>query len=182
MLATMSTKGVWIGHLYLRPPGADAAQARDVVQVQLEEGHDLGPGMLALRLLAPLAALPAARRTEMHVLLAGGDLELALVTCQALSCDEVHTWDGGEDMPVQRFHRVLFGCKGRVPNLDELKPLIARLREDGQLGLFNLPAKQIIEAQKSLAKAGFALRAAGSEGDYGYLAGRVESPAQFQSA
>lgn len=176
----MTTEGIWLGHLYLRPPGAPPAQARDVVEVAVQSEHDLDRGLLALRLLAPLAALPASQRTGLKVRLAGSHVELAKIACEALDCDRVVMEQNSADQTTGEFHRVLFGCDEELPSVDQLRPLIASLREDGQLGIFNLPAARIVEMQKSLASTGFAVRAAGTDGAFGFLAGRVESPAQFR--
>lgn len=175
-------KGTWIGHLYLRPAGAAAAVDSDVVTVDLPEGAEVdATNLLALRLLSPLAALPAARRTGLRILLAGQSTQLLASSCQALGCAAIRHWQHDEIAAELRFHRVIYGCGGKEPGLQELAALIPHLRQDGQLGLFELPAAALPRLQTELAEHGFSVRAAGTEQMLGFLAGSIENPQQFSA-
>lgn len=180
MLAGMEAEGISVGHLYLRPPGAAPARQADQITVPLDAEPADGEGLLALRLLSPIAALPAALRGAMHILVAGSGSALPLRAAEAMGCDEVRLWGRDPVDDGMLFHRVLYGCEGGVPELDELRPLIALLGEEGQIGLYDLPANQVPALQKSLARHGFSLRAAGTQDLRGYLAGSVENPASFR--
>jgi hypothetical protein len=181
MLDATMADGTWIGHLFLRPEGAAAAINSDVVTVDLNDLEVDTASLLALRLLSPLAALPAARRTGLRVLLAGQTSELLANSCRALGCAMVRHWLQGEVSADTSFHRVLYGCGGNDPDLSELSPLIAHLRQDGQLGLFDLPAASLPRVQNELAEHGFSVRAAGTEQMFGFLAGSIENPKQFSA-
>lgn len=175
------TEGIWIGHLFLRPEGAAAASDSDVVTVDLQ-GHEVDvASLLALRLLSPLAALPEAQRTGLRVLLAGQSSELLATSCHALGCAAVRHWLQDEITAEMTFHRVLYGCAGKQPDLSELSPLIAHLRQEGQLGLFDLPTDSLPQVQSELAEHGFSVRAAGTEKHLGFLAGSIENPKQFNA-
>lgn len=174
-------EGTWVGHLYLRPAGAVAASDSDVVTVDLHGLEVDAASLLALRLLSPLAALPAARRTGLRVLLAGHCPELIASTCQALGCAVVRHWQQDEIAADASFHRVIYGCVGNEPALPDLTPLIAHLRHEGQLGLFELPAASLPRVQTELAEHGFSVRAAGTEQMLGFLAGSIENPQQFNA-
>ena len=179
MLNLMSAKGVWIGHLYLRPPGAEAAGRVDQVTVELEGAVPDTEGLLSLRALAPLASLPESDRRHLRVLLAGERSELTALTVRSLKVEKLSLWEKEPIEEDERFHRILFGCEGKTPDKGQLKPLVARLRQDGELLLFDLPAEDVVPLHQRLAKDGFALRSAGSEGRFGYLSGSVEAPSRF---
>ncbi len=174
-------EGTWIGHLYLRPEGAAAASDSDVVTVDLQGLAVDAASLLGLRLLSPLAALPAAQRTGLRILIAGESSELIAKSCRALGCAVVRHWLQDEVSPDATFHRVLFGCAGDSPDLSVLTPLIAHLRQEGQLGLFDLPAESLARVQNELAEHGFSVRAAGTEQLLGFLAGSIENPKQFSA-
>jgi len=181
MLGAKMAEGTWIGHLYLRPAGAVAASDSDVVTVDLD-GLELDAAtLLALRLLSPLAALPAAHRAGLRILLAGQSSPLLAESCRALGCAVIRNWQQDEIAEDTTFHRVLYGCAGEEPALSALSPLIARLRQEGQLGLYELPAASLPRVQDELAEHGFSLRAAGTEKMFGFLAGSIENPQQFSA-
>jgi hypothetical protein len=181
MLNATMAKGTWIGHLYLRPAGAAAASDSDVVTVDLHGLELDAASLLALRLLSPLAALPAARRTGLRLLLAGPISELLTTSCQALGCAVVRHWHRDEIAADASFHRVIYACAGAEPALSALTPLIAHLRHEGQLGLFDLPAASLPRVQAELAEHGFSVRAAGTEQMSGFLAGSIENPQLFSA-
>ena len=181
MLGTMTVDPIWIGHLYLRP--ADAPEAGDADAVTISwDGAPLTPAaLLATRMLSPLAALPAARRAELRVLLAGEELAWPRVTCEALGCASVRDASSLEESEVPSFHRVLLVVNGTRPSWEELQPLVGMLRHEGQLGVIGVPAAELSPLQRELAEHGFSLRAAGTDSDLGFLAGSIENPDQFKS-
>jgi hypothetical protein len=181
MLNATMAEGTWIGHLYLRPAGAVAASDSDVVTIDLHGLEVDAASLLALRLLSPLAALPAARRTGLRLLLAGHCTELLAMSCRALGCAVIQDWQQDKIAADATFHRVIYGCAGKEPALSELSPCIARLRQEGQLGLFELPAASLPRIHGELAEHGFSVRAAGTEQMFGFLAGSIENPQQFSA-
>lgn len=181
MLDNTMAEGIWIGHLYLRPPGAAAAKDHDVVTVEIPEPRIDAPCLLALRFLSPLAALPAARRAELRMLLTGDCSELVAASCHALGCASVRHWEKETIEADATFHRVLFSCQGKEPRVEDFAPLVKHLRQEGQLGLFDLPAATLPQLQNELAEHGFSLRAAGTEAMAGFLAGSIENPQQFSA-
>ena len=181
MLGTMTVDPIWIGHLSLRP--ADAPPVEDADAVTLAwDGAPLTPtAALSLRMLSPLAALPAARRAELRVLLAGGNVDWARKACEAIGCASVRDAAEVDASEEANFHRVLFLRAGGSPDWNELQPLVARLSHEGQLGLIGMPATELSTLQRELAEHGFSLRAAGTDSDLGFLAGSIENPDQFKS-
>lgn len=177
----MTADPLWIGHLYLRP--TDAPDVDDVDTVTIAwDGAPLTPqALLAMRMLSPLAALPMARRAELHVLLAGEELEWPRITCERLGCASVRNATAVEGSQIPSFHRVLLVRNGSRPKWDELQPLVGLLRHEGQLGIVGVPTKDLPELQRELAEHGFSLRAAGTDSGLGFLAGSIENPDQFKS-
>ena len=181
MLGTMTVDPIWIGHLYLRPAEAPPAEDADAVTLPWD-GAPLTPSaVLALRMLSPLAALPAARRAELRVLLSGDELDWPRAACKAIGCASVHDAAAAEESLDSEFHRVLVVRSGASPSWTELQPLVGRLNHEGQLGVVGVPAAELSDLQRSLAEHGFSLRAAGTDSDLGFLAGSIENPDQFKS-
>ncbi|MAW60019.1 MAG: hypothetical protein CMJ94_04185 [Planctomycetes bacterium] len=177
----MTAEPAWIGHLYLRPPGAPAATDVDSVALAWDGEEVAAVDQLALRILSPIAAMPTARRAEFRVMLAGSHRDWARETCQALGCASVIEWNGEQPASDPRYHRVLYGCEGATPSWEDLAPLVGLLREEGQLAVYGVPAAELPGLQSAFAEHGFSLRAAGTERDLGFLAGSVENPVQFKS-
>ena len=86
-----------------------------------------------------------------------------------------------EDAVDGAFHNmVAMGCDGQVPeSMSEAAPLVRRMRPEGQLCLFGLPARKIEDVFDRVAKKGLALRAMGVRGDMAFLSGSLERQNQF---
>lgn len=181
MLGSMTAEPAWIGHLYLQPADAPAAADDDAITIAWD-GKALAPrSLLALRMLSPLAALPLAERAKLRVLLAGEVIAGASEACKAIGCAKVQEGVSSSAALQANYHRVLIGCGSARPSWVELQPLVAQLRQEGQLGVIGLPAKELPELQRELSEHGFSLRAAGTEASLGFLAGSIENPDQFKS-
>lgn len=181
MLSTMTAEGIWVGHLYLHPQGTPPDGHDDAVVVPWEGEAPSARCRLGLRFLAPLAALPTAERMALKVLLAGEDREAMRLASTAIGAATAWADDASAPSPAH-FQRVLLGVDQRVPALTELASLVPQLRQDGQLGVFGLPADGLMQLASALGEHGFSVRAAGVEDKVGFLAGSFEAPDQFSPA
>lgn len=140
--------------------------------------------LLALRVLVPCTPLTLEERNSVDMVAAGAGSEFAAIVGTHLGFGEIKTLgDGSADVDSRRatFHRALFGCAGKVPKKEELLALLSLLRHDGQLSLFGLPIAQITSVQRALSNSGFSTRAAGAEGELGFLSGSIENLAHFRA-
>jgi len=158
----------------------------------VEEG-----ALLAVQALAPLTALSTKARQHMHLLAYGPGAMLAGIAGRELGLghialvlhpdeeqilrnhfgdDEgVSFVDRVDALPEERaFHRVLLGCHGNAPQVDEAKPLVNRLLREGQFVLFGLPKESLPETFQEFSGHGFSLRGSGFQDNLAYLAGSLE--------
>ncbi len=79
------------------------------------------------------------------------------------------------------FHMVAYGCDGRLPeDLTAAAPLVKRMRPEGQLLLFGLPAARLEDAFDGAAKRGLSLRAMGVQEELAFFAGSLEHRHDFR--
>lgn len=190
----------WAGVAPRAAAVVDLAPARSRLEAWIAAG-----GLLGVQGLHPLANLPRARRTSYSVLAAGDGAALPALAGVAYGFQHVAAVlpredheaflasvaamrSGGEIRAVERmedvgpdpvFLRGMFGCGGSAPDLAACTPLVRRLRPEGQLVLFALPAAATETAFRDLAHRGMHLRGGGSSGGLAYLAGSLENPADF---
>ena len=157
-------------------------------------------GLLALQAIAPAAALPNGTRARLSFLGVGPGAALAGYAALRLGArrtelvlhpDDQAAFDALagndraskrvaayrriEDAPDGAFHdMVALGCDGAVPPMDQCAPLVRRLRPEGQLLLFGLPADGLEEVFDEVARRGLSLRAMGIRDGLAFLSGSLE--------
>jgi|FLOH01.1.fsa_nt_gi hypothetical protein len=162
--------------------------------------------LLAAQAMAPAAALPAETRQRISFLGMGPGIGLAAYIAICLEAayvevvlhpTEIETFDRlvarrqsltkvrklkrMEDAADGAFHHlVALGCDGEVPeSMSVAAPLVKRMRPEGQLCLFGLPAAKINDVFERAAQKGLALRAMGVRGELAFLCGSLERVNQF---
>ncbi len=158
-------------------------------------------GLLGLQAIAPLADLPERRRRTLAFLGAGPGCALAALGALRLGFRLVdlvaHPEDeepfraaaGAAGAPGEwRLHRrvddvadgafhhwVLCGCEGTAPaSLEAFGPFVRRLRPEGQMVLFGLPAAAVEEVFDRAAERGLALRSLAIQGALAAIGGSLE--------
>jgi hypothetical protein len=185
------------GHATAVPLG----EAGEMLDAWIEAG-----GLLAAQAMAPGAALPSHVRKRLSFLGVGPGIALAayIAVCMEVGRVEVvlhpndveafnrllarHTSPTEvvklarvEDAEDGAFHDlVAMGCDGQVPDkLSVAGPLVKRMRPEGQLLLFGLPAREVQSVFDRAAKKGMSLRAMGLREDLAFLCGSLEHRNQF---
>ncbi len=205
---TATTLNRWMGHIRLCFDDLHEEMPEDCARVALAALGEHGPrwmhegGGLALRALAPLAALGGGELRAMSILLCGPGAGLAAYVAVELGFGRVALtpWPGSEETaavlaplntkvewldpasapaPAAQFHRILLGQVPQQPDAFDLAAFAPLLKPEGELALYGMPADQLPPFFESLATRGFALRAAGSEDDKGFLSGSLEQPGRF---
>ncbi len=171
----------------------------------LEEWIAAG-GLLAAQAMAPGAAWPLAVRQGLSFLAMGpgaamaayiavcmeaGKVEVVLhpndvdafqhlVTLRQ-SSTEVQIFKRIDDAPDGAFHNmVALGCDGQIPqSLQEAAPLVKRMRTEGQLLLYGVPATAIKEVFDRAAQKGMSLRAMGVRDGLAFVCGSLEHRNHF---
>lgn len=162
--------------------------------------------LLAAQAMAPAAAL--SKRTRHHISFLGMGPGIALAAYIAICLEaehvevvlhptevevfdmlvakrqsptKVHKLKRIEDAADGAFyHMVAYGCDGQIPEAMSLAaPLVRRMRPEGQLCFYGLPAAKIDDVFDRAAKKGLALRAMGVRGDLAFLSGSLERQNQF---
>lgn len=156
-------------------------------------------GLLALQAIAPASGIQPADRARLSVLADGPGAALIGYAALVLGAKSVevalHPEDreafeamaGREAMRRAVLHRRIdeaepgafhalaaLGCDGEVPAIERCEPLVRRLRAEGQLLLFGLPADRLEPTFDELAKRGLSLRAMGIADGLAFLAGSLE--------
>lgn len=193
------------GSTHARDSGEDSvialAEAAELMPQWVNSG-----ALLAAQAMAPAAALPLATRQRMSFLGMGPGIALPAYIAVCLEAEYVevalHPTDVEvfdrlvakrqsptkvkklkriEDAADGAFHHmVAFGCDGQVPKaMSEAAPLVKRMRPEGQLCLYGLPAAKIDDVFDRAAKKGLALRAMGVRGELAFLSGSLERQNQF---
>ena len=174
--------------------------------VELIPRWESSGALLAAQAMAPAAALPLHTRRHMSFLGMGPGIALAAYIAICLEVEyvevvlhpteidifnrlvakresptKVHKLKRIEDAADGAFHHmVAWGCDGQVPDsMADAAPLVRRMRHEGQLCLFGLPATQIDDVFDRVARKGLALRAMGVRGDLAFLSGSLERQHQF---
>ncbi len=128
--------------------------------------------LLALRLLVPMAPLPAEALKAFDLLAAGKGAEFAAHCASQVGVKRVVLHDGDSS---EGFQRAFYGCGGKVPLVEELLPVLEQLRPEGHWGLFGLPTEHLPAVQNTLSDCGFSMRSAGVDGEFSFLSGSMES-------
>jgi hypothetical protein len=193
------------GSRHARDSGEDSvvplADAAELMPTWTQSG-----ALLAAQAMAPAAALPMTTRHRMSFLGMGPGSALAayIATCleaayvevvlhpteievfdhlvaRRQSPTEVRKLKRIEDAVDGAFHHmVAMGCDGIVPeSMANAAPLVRRMRPEGQLCLYGLPAAKLNDVFDRLAKKGLALRAMGVRGELAFLSGSLERQNQF---
>ncbi|MCP4093082.1 MAG: hypothetical protein GY747_06495 [Planctomycetes bacterium] len=193
------------GSQHARDSGEDSvvplADAEELIPRWVQSG-----ALLAAQAMAPAAALPKSTRQRMSFLGMGPGIALAAYIAVCLeaafvevvlhptevevfdrlvarrqSPTEVRKLKRVDDAVDGAFHHmVAMGCDGQVPeSLTSAAPLVKRMRPEGQLCLYGLPASKINDVFDRTAKKGLALRAMGVRGDLAFLSGSLERQNQF---
>ena len=197
LLLSLEHTDVAPGHGTAVPLGA----AADAVEDWIQAG-----ALLAAQAMAPAAALPVHVRQRLSLLVMGPGSALAAFIAVCLevrqvevvlhpndvepfhhllarrgSPTEVHEFARIDDASDGAFHdMVALGCDGQVPaSLGEAGPLVRRMRPEGQLLLFGIPAREIKSVFDRAARKGMALRAMGIRGELAFLCGSLEHHNQF---
>ena len=193
------------GSQHAREGGEDSivplADAAEFMPRWIEAG-----ALLAAQAMAPAAALPKHTRQRMSFLGMGPGIALAAYIAICLeaafvevvlhptevdvfnrlvarrqSPTEITKLKRIDDAADGAFHHmVALGCDGKAPeSMSEAAPMVRRMRPEGQLCLFGLPAATLNDVFDRTAKKGLALRAMGVRGDLAFLSGSLERQNQF---
>jgi len=190
------------------PQGSDHEVVVPLAPVaeELESWQQAG-AMLAAQAMAPVAAMPLAVRKRLHFLGEGPGCGLAAWIALHLGCSQVEvvlhpSEREGFEAAVAKvdllepfrnllaisdaedgafFHMVAYGCDGVLPeSLAVTAPLVRRMRPEGQLLLFGLPANELEEAFDRAARRGLSLRAMGVQDELAFFAGSLEHRHDFR--
>jgi hypothetical protein len=193
------------GSTHARDNGEDTVIALADAAELLPRWIDAG-ALLAAQAMAPAAALPPTTRHRMSFLGMGPGIALPayiaicleaeyvevvlhptevevfdLLVAKRQSPTKVHKIRRIEDAADGAFHHmVAYGCDGEVPAaMSDAAPLVKRMRPEGQLCFYGLPAAKIDDVFDRAAKKGLALRAMGVRGELAFLSGSLERQNQF---
>lgn len=162
--------------------------------------------LLGVQALAPLSDLPERVRRRLGFLGAGPGCALAALAALRLGFAEVRLIAHPEDeaafaalaagvgaagawtlhrrvdeAPDGAFHHwALIGCDGTLPSAwDAFAPFARRLRPEGQLVLFGLPAAGLEDAHREAARRGYALRSFALRGALAAVGGSLDHHHRF---
>lgn len=164
-------------------------------------------GLLGVQALHPLASLSRHRRNSYSLLAVGPGAALPALAALAYGFHAVAAVLDGADRgaflaaaepmraqgellvvdtlaqlrPDLLFQRALLGCGAQAPDLAQAAPLVRRLRLEGYLALFGLPAGSLEGTFQQLARHGMHLRGSGISGGYAFVSGSFENPDRFRA-